>query len=221
MQTDTYSSLEHQIEDLSRKYTVLLEDCSTYRKKNSTLWRRVEWLEKECEDYLEEITLLKDEKDNQPKFIFENVEKDTELDTDIYEDDEDVYLGTSSYSNTQPQKIVDENHFLKEKLLLYEEDNAKLFEEVEHLNKRLSNLNHFNSTKTSAEDQHHNKTNTTDSTKTVWFHSEENKDLHDVKVTPTVQHYHEIFAAIFERLKTVEKETVVCDKDTKSKDTSK
>ena len=187
-QTETYSSLELQIEDLSNKYSELLEDCSTYRKKNNTLWRRVEWLENECEDYLEEITLLKEGKENAADWTKLNEIEEGDL-------DEEEYIHQEEVSNTQ--KVNAENLFLKDKIFLYEEDNTKLLEEVAKLTKRLNNT-----VKTSEQHKH----SVLYQHKSFRSYSEEKTDSPHVKITPTVQHYHEIFAAIFERLKTVERD---------------
>ena len=201
-QTDTYSSLEVQIEDLSNKYSDLLEDCCKYRNKNNTLWRRVEWLEKECEEYLEEITLLKEEKDNVVDWTIKQDEVEEEQ--LVVEEDEEENIQQQQQHHQEhlkSDKTVVENTFLKEKLVHYEEDNKKLLDEIENLTNRLDKMNretYF--LKTSEEHPYQNKS-------AYRPYSEEKQDSTDVKVTPTVQHYHEIFAAIFKRLKTVEKDT--------------
>ena len=121
-QTDTYSSLEVQIEDLSNKYSDLLEDCCKYRNKNNTLWRRVEWLEKECEEYLEEITLLKEEKDNVVDWTIKQDEVEEEQ--LVVEEDEEENIQQQQQHHQEhlkSDKTVVENTFLKEKLAHYEE----------------------------------------------------------------------------------------------------
>ena len=201
-QTDTYSSLEVQIDDLSNKYSDLLEDCGKYRNKNNTLWRRVEWLEKECEEYLEEITLLKEEKDNAGEWTM----KPDEIQEEQIEKEDEENVQQHQQQQQQQEllksdKIVVENTFLKEKLFLYEEDNIKLMDEIENLTNRLDKMSrdtYF--MKTSEENPYQNKSS-------YRSFAEEKNNSTDVKVTPTVQHYHEIFAAIFKRLKTVERNT--------------
>uniref|UniRef100_A0A7M6DS56 Uncharacterized protein n=1 Tax=Clytia hemisphaerica TaxID=252671 RepID=A0A7M6DS56_9CNID len=184
-QTDVYSSLETQILDLSNKYKQLLDDCGIYKKKNITLWRRVEWLEKECEEYLEEISFLKKEDTN--SIAEESLECLDDRTPPSFENSDKV----DTKLLNRFESILEENDLLKERILDLEHDNSILEEAIQRFDK---NSSETGETKLS-------------SVETFYYASPE-KNLaveinsqSGVKATPTLQHYHELFAEIFQKIK--------------------
>ena len=128
-QSEVYSSLETQIQDLSNKYKQLLDDCGSYKKKNSTLWRRVEWLEKECEEYLEEISFLKrEDKNSIEEESLECLDDCTPPSLEKLDKEDNKLLSRFDL-------ILEENELLKERIFELEQDNLALKETIQKVNK--------------------------------------------------------------------------------------
>jgi len=58
-QSQVYESFEIQLEELTRNYRKLQDECCQYKRQNRELWKSIETLEKTCDEYLEEILLVK------------------------------------------------------------------------------------------------------------------------------------------------------------------
>ena len=192
-QSEVYSSLETQIQDLSNKYKQLLDDCGSYKKKNSTLWRRVEWLEKECEEYLEEISFLKrEDKNSIAEESLECLDKCTPPSLENFDKEDDKLLSRFDL-------IIEENELLKERIFELEQDNLTLKGTIQKVNKG-SETRETREAKISRVEPYYY-------TAPEKNFAEEINAQSGVKVTPTLQHYHELFAEIFEKIKMTRDDT--------------
>ena len=58
-QTKSYEIFEKQVEELTKSYRKIREECIQYKRKNKELWKSIESLEQNCDAYLRQINLLK------------------------------------------------------------------------------------------------------------------------------------------------------------------
>ena len=58
-QTKSYEIFEKQVEELTKSYRKIREECIQYKRKNKELWKSIECLEQNCDAYLRQINLLK------------------------------------------------------------------------------------------------------------------------------------------------------------------
>lgn len=186
--------MEQQIDDLSTKYKQLIEDCTIYKKKNNTLWRRVEWLENECEEYLEEIDLLKEE-----KACIEET-KHTRNSTGI----PPQRISRTDFSPSQVklfERLLTENEVLKTKLEISEEENDILARQIEGAdidNIPITDDSLTRETPSYIETKY--KFRTHQISVAVEVGQKNNKEL-DPSPQPNGRHYQELFAEIFAKLK--------------------
>lgn len=178
MQLKTFVNLEKQIEDLTLKYALLIDDCECYKNKNTSLWKRVEQLERDCELYLEQICSLRREEgaDEEPNTV---------LDKDIFSNRFFKSAGYIDSSRSEGCKLPtdsvrNENYGFKQRKIELENDIEAL-----DATEPVSLKNSFVPSYCKINEQHTNVLTNNN---------------------PTVRHYHEIFAEMFAKIQSTKRE---------------